>query len=72
MVGGAARASKTALRYLLGTCVPSSKQNAAKVRISQLEFNDHIHMVSICVIYIYIYNTYLDNLLIEVTLLSTI
>ncbi|EFN61748.1 28S ribosomal protein S17, mitochondrial [Camponotus floridanus] len=44
MVGGAARASKTALRYLLGTCVPSSKQNAAKVRISQLEFNDHIHM----------------------------
>ncbi|KAL6427533.1 hypothetical protein ACFW04_008785 [Cataglyphis niger] len=44
MAGGAVRASKTALRYLLGTCVPSSKQNAAKVRISQLEFNDHIHM----------------------------
>lgn len=52
MVGGAARASKTALRYFLGTCVPSSKQNAAKVRIPQLEFNDHIHMVSICVIFI--------------------
>lgn len=74
MVGGAARASKTALRYLLGTCVPSSKQNAAKVRISQLEFNNYIYMVSTCVIYIHInIIPYLDNLLIEVTyVLSTI
>ncbi|XP_072752523.1 small ribosomal subunit protein uS17m [Anoplolepis gracilipes] len=44
MAGGGVRASKTALRYLLGTCVPSSKQNAAKVRISHLEFNDFIRL----------------------------
>ncbi|XP_070165289.1 small ribosomal subunit protein uS17m [Polyergus mexicanus] len=44
MADRAVRASRIALRYILGTCVPSSKQNAAKVRISQLEFNDHIHM----------------------------
>ncbi|XP_029661588.1 28S ribosomal protein S17, mitochondrial [Formica exsecta] len=44
MADRAVRASRTALRYILGTCVPSSKQNAAKVRISQLEFNDYIHM----------------------------
>lgn len=43
-MAGVARASKTALRYFLGTCVPSSKQNAAKVKISQMEFNDYIHM----------------------------
>ncbi|XP_018396788.1 PREDICTED: 28S ribosomal protein S17, mitochondrial [Cyphomyrmex costatus] len=35
---------KTALRYFLGTCVPSSKQNAAKVRVSRLQFDDYIHM----------------------------
>ncbi|XP_018303862.1 28S ribosomal protein S17, mitochondrial [Mycetomoellerius zeteki] len=40
----AGKAGKTALRYFLGTCVPSSKQNAAKVRVPQLQFNDHIHM----------------------------
>ncbi|XP_012225657.1 small ribosomal subunit protein uS17m [Linepithema humile] len=37
-------AGKTALRYFLGTCIPSSKQSAAKVRIPRLVFNDHIHM----------------------------
>ncbi|XP_011169220.1 28S ribosomal protein S17, mitochondrial [Solenopsis invicta] len=37
-------ASKTALRYFLGTCVPSSKQNAAKVRVPRLQFDDYIHM----------------------------
>ncbi|KAL6266680.1 hypothetical protein P5V15_003744 [Pogonomyrmex californicus] len=41
----AARAAgRTALRYFLGTCVPSSKQNAAKVKVSRLAFDDHIHM----------------------------
>ncbi|XP_077263721.1 mitochondrial ribosomal protein S17 [Temnothorax americanus] len=40
----AKKASKTALRYFLGTCVPSSKQNAAKVRVPRLEFDDYIHM----------------------------
>jgi len=40
-------AGKTALRYFLGTCVPSSKQNAAKVRVPRLQFDDYIHMVSI-------------------------
>jgi len=39
-------AGKTALRYFLGTCVPSSKQNAAKVRVPRLQFDDYIHMVS--------------------------
>ncbi|XP_014479662.1 PREDICTED: 28S ribosomal protein S17, mitochondrial [Dinoponera quadriceps] len=37
-------ASKVALRYLLGKCVPSSKQNAAKVRIPQLKFDNYFHM----------------------------
>jgi len=37
-------AGKTALRYFLGTCVPSSKQNAAKVRVPRLQFDDYIHM----------------------------
>jgi len=40
----AKKVSKTALRYFLGTCVPSSKQNAAKVRIPRLQFDDYIHM----------------------------
>ncbi|XP_024881623.1 28S ribosomal protein S17, mitochondrial [Temnothorax curvispinosus] len=40
----ARRASKTVLRYFLGTCVPSSKQNAAKVRVPRLEFDNYIHM----------------------------
>ncbi|XP_011703285.1 PREDICTED: 28S ribosomal protein S17, mitochondrial [Wasmannia auropunctata] len=37
-------AGRTALRYFLGTCVPSSKQNAAKVRVPRLQFNDYLHM----------------------------
>ncbi|XP_012527707.2 28S ribosomal protein S17, mitochondrial [Monomorium pharaonis] len=37
-------AGKTALRYFMGTCVPSSKLNAAKVRVPRLQFDDHIHM----------------------------
>ncbi|KAG5327245.1 RT17 protein, partial [Pseudoatta argentina] len=38
------KVGKTALRYFLGTCVPSSKQNAAKVRVPQLQFDNYIHM----------------------------
>ncbi|KAL0131890.1 hypothetical protein PUN28_003032 [Cardiocondyla obscurior] len=40
----ARKASKTALRYFLGTCVPSSKQNAAKVKVPRMEFDSYIHM----------------------------
>ncbi|XP_011875518.1 PREDICTED: 28S ribosomal protein S17, mitochondrial [Vollenhovia emeryi] len=35
---------KAALRLFLGTCVPSSKQNAAKVRVPRLQFDDYLHM----------------------------
>lgn len=47
---------KTALRYFLGTCLPSSKQNAAKVKVPRLVFNDHIHMVSTVNINIYLHH----------------
>jgi len=44
-------AGRTALRYFLGTCVPSSKQNAAKVRVPRLQFDDYIHMVGMRMFY---------------------
>ncbi|CAL7945858.1 unnamed protein product [Xylocopa violacea] len=37
-------ATKKALTYLLGVCVPSAKQNAAKIRIRKLDFDDYILM----------------------------
>ncbi|KOC66966.1 28S ribosomal protein S17, mitochondrial [Habropoda laboriosa] len=33
---------KQTLTYLLGVCVPSSKQNAAKIRIRRMDFDDHL------------------------------
>ncbi|EFN87961.1 28S ribosomal protein S17, mitochondrial [Harpegnathos saltator] len=39
-----ANVKKIALRYLLGICIPSSKQNAAKVRVPRLQFDDYINM----------------------------
>ncbi|XP_017883354.1 28S ribosomal protein S17, mitochondrial [Ceratina calcarata] len=36
--------TKKAFTYLLGVCVPSPKQNAAKIRIRSLELDEHISM----------------------------
>lgn len=36
---------KQIFTYLLGVCVPSSKQNAAKIRIRRLELDEHLLMV---------------------------
>ncbi|OAD59739.1 28S ribosomal protein S17, mitochondrial [Eufriesea mexicana] len=36
--------TKKALTYLLGVCVPSTKQNAAKIRVRQLQFDQHLLM----------------------------
>ena len=38
-------ARKQALTYLLGVCVPSSKQNAAKIRIQRADFDSYLSMV---------------------------
>ncbi|KZC10843.1 PREDICTED: 28S ribosomal protein S17, mitochondrial [Dufourea novaeangliae] len=35
---------KQTLTYLLGVSVPTSKQNAAKIRIRRLEFDNHLKM----------------------------
>lgn len=35
---------KEVLTYLLGVCVPSKKQNAAKIRIRELKFDSYINM----------------------------
>lgn len=40
-----ASAAKIGLSYVLGRCVPSVKQNAAKIRVTQLQFDDRINMV---------------------------
>ncbi|KAF3428540.1 hypothetical protein E2986_06533 [Frieseomelitta varia] len=37
-------ARKQALTYLLGVCVPSSKQNAAKIRIQRADFDSYLSM----------------------------
>ncbi|XP_076751003.1 mitochondrial ribosomal protein S17 [Xylocopa sonorina] len=37
-------ATKQALTYLLGVCVPSPKQNAARIRIRKLDFDEYISM----------------------------
>ena len=36
------KATKQALNYLLGVCVPSNKQNAAKIRIQRFDFDKHL------------------------------
>lgn len=38
-------ATKQIFTYLLGVCVPSSKQNAAKIRVRHLELDNHLLMV---------------------------
>lgn len=40
-----ASAAKIGLSYVLGRCIPSVKQNAAKIRVTQLQFDDRINMV---------------------------
>lgn len=40
-----AGSSKQALRYFLGTCLPSVKQNAVKVSVPRLELDKNIFMV---------------------------
>ncbi|XP_003705056.1 mitochondrial ribosomal protein S17 [Megachile rotundata] len=42
-VANIARKTET-LTYLLGVCVPSRKQNVAKIRVRQLKFDDYINM----------------------------
>lgn len=39
-----ANVTKRAVTYLLGVCVPSPKQNAAKIRIRSLELDEHLSM----------------------------
>lgn len=36
---------KKGLTYLLGVCVPSAKQNAAKIRVKLPDFDTHLLMV---------------------------
>ena len=36
---------KRGLTYLLGVCVPCAKQNAAKIRVKQSDFDAHLLMV---------------------------
>ncbi|KAI4496718.1 hypothetical protein M0804_000528 [Polistes exclamans] len=36
--------SKQALRYFLGTCMPSVKQNAVKIRVQRLDLDKHLLM----------------------------
>ncbi|XP_076276541.1 mitochondrial ribosomal protein S17 [Lasioglossum baleicum] len=36
--------TKKALNYLLGVCVPTTKQNAAKIRVHELEFDSKLSM----------------------------
>lgn len=64
-------AGKVAFRYLLGTCVPSSKQNAAKVRIPEYKFDNYINMVSTRE-YIQLCMIYLDNLMVRLCVLLTV
>lgn len=42
----ASKAIKIAKSYVLGRCVPSVKQNAAKIRVSQLVLDEKINMVN--------------------------
>ncbi|XP_043257727.1 28S ribosomal protein S17, mitochondrial isoform X1 [Colletes gigas] len=41
---GTKKLTKPTLRYLLGVCVPSTKHNAAKIRVQQPDFDEHILM----------------------------
>lgn len=34
------------VKYVMGRCIPSSKQNAAKIRVGQLHLDPRINMVS--------------------------
>lgn len=34
------------VKFVLGRCLPSAKQNAAKIRVSQLHLDPRINMVS--------------------------
>ncbi|XP_015594477.1 uncharacterized protein LOC107267375 [Cephus cinctus] len=40
----ATRKGKQALTLLLGQCVPSMKENAAKIRVKKLDFDAHLNM----------------------------
>ncbi|KAI4492166.1 hypothetical protein M0802_009972 [Mischocyttarus mexicanus] len=42
--GVAAGASKKVLQYFLGTCIPSVKQNAVKIRVQRLNLDKHLTM----------------------------
>ncbi|XP_031837472.1 mitochondrial ribosomal protein S17 isoform X2 [Nomia melanderi] len=42
----ATRKGATKLTRLLGICVPTSKQNAAKIRIKTLDFDSHLLMLT--------------------------
>lgn len=44
MAGAGAGASKQVLRYFLGTCIPSVKQNAVKIRVQRLDLDKHLLM----------------------------
>lgn len=50
--------AETARKFLLlGQCVPTVKQNAAKIRVKRLELDENLLMV--CIYYVF---TLLDNL----------
>lgn len=42
-----ASAAKIGVSFVLGRCVPSVKQNAAKIRVTQLLLDERINMVSL-------------------------
>lgn len=42
-----ASAAKIGVNFVLGRCVPSVKQNAAKIRVSQLLLDERINMVGL-------------------------
>lgn len=42
----AARKKPVNVKYVLGRCVPSAKENAAKIRVSQLHLDEKLNMVS--------------------------
>lgn len=41
-----ASAAKIGVSFVLGRCVPSVKQNAAKIRVTQLLLDERINMVN--------------------------
>lgn len=43
----AASRKPVSVKFVLGRCLPSAKQNAAKIRVSQLHLDERINMVSV-------------------------